>query len=49
MLICYFKESLRFELTTQLLHEAHIPMCIEGQRVWCEAQSVEQVGGSDAL
>lgn len=36
-------------LTTELLHEAHIPMGVEGQSVWCYTQGVEEVGGSDAL
>lgn len=36
-------------LTTKLLHEANIPMGVEGQSVWCYAQGVEEVGRSDAL
>lgn len=36
-------------LTTELLHEANIPMGVEGQCIWCYAQGVEKVGGSDAL
>lgn len=36
-------------LTTELLHEANIPMGVEGQCVWCYTQSVEEMGGSDAL
>lgn len=41
--------SLSYRLTTELLHEANIPMGVEGQSVWCYAQCVEEVGGSDAL
>lgn len=36
-------------LTTELLHEANIPVGIEGQCVGCDAQGVKKVGGSDAL
>lgn len=36
-------------LTAELFHEANVPMGIEGQRVGCDAQGVEKVGGSDAL
>lgn len=36
-------------LTTELLHEANIPVGVEGQCVGCDAQGVEKVGGSDAL
>ncbi len=39
----------RCRLTTELFHEANIPMGVEGQSVWCYAQGVEEVGGSDAL
>lgn len=36
-------------LTAELLHEANIPVGVEGQCVGCDAQGVEKVGGSDAL
>lgn len=36
-------------LTTELLHEANIPMGVEGQSVGSYTQGVEEVGGSDAL
>lgn len=36
-------------LTTELLHEANVPMGVEGQSVWRDTQGVEEVGGSDAL
>lgn len=36
-------------LTTQLLHEANVPVGIEGQSVWSYTQAVEEMGGPDAL